>query len=87
MKVWRLDGAVDLEPLADQKANQKGSLWSVPGARLVQPTACWSVDDVCEWLDDLGLHQYVPQFREKGVGGGDLSSLTAKSLEAEFGMG
>ena len=42
--------------------------------------AASSVDDVCGWLRQIGLHHHVDAFRENGVNGHDLADITNEDL-------
>ncbi|CAI4226465.1 unnamed protein product [Auanema sp. JU1783] len=39
------------------------------------PVSTWSVDDVCTWLNSLGLSQYSSQFKQNDVRGRELRLL------------
>jgi hypothetical protein len=45
----------------------------------------WEVDEVCEWLEDIGLGEHCPQFRENEILGEHLLELTKEEL-AELGV-
>lgn len=46
----------------------------------------WSVDDVCEYLQQLELGHLQPKFRENAVSGSDLTSLSEDDFHTELGV-
>ncbi|KAL5018254.1 hypothetical protein ScPMuIL_003976 [Solemya velum] len=53
----------------------------------VKPLDTWSVDDVCQWLEELGLDQYTPNFRDNEIDGTELLTLKQETLEHSIGVG
>ena len=45
----------------------------------------WEVEEVCEWLEDIGLGEHCPQFQENEILGEHLLELTKEEL-AELGV-
>lgn len=58
---------------------------SVDSSRLVRnpklPFSRWSTEQVCEWLEEIGLGQYVVAARHWLAGGQTLLSATPQDLE------
>ncbi|CAE7491816.1 Sarm1 [Symbiodinium pilosum] len=46
----------------------------------------WTVDDVSRWLEQSGFQKFAEDFREQGVDGEVLLTLTSEELKDEFGM-
>eukprot|EP00045_Choanoeca_perplexa_P015146 m.184197 g.184197 ORF g.184197 m.184197 type:complete len:1484 (-) comp16903_c0_seq1:255-4706(-) len=46
----------------------------------------YRVNDVCKWLQDIGLGQYKEEFRRLGVDGAGLANMTEEQLRLRFGM-
>jgi hypothetical protein len=44
------------------------------------------VDNVCAWLDRLGLAEHAPRFRENDVDGSLLMTLTRDELTDDLGI-
>lgn len=51
-----------------------------------KPVNTWSVDDVCEFLGNLELGHTIPKFKENGVNGSDLTSLSDEDFTTELGL-
>ncbi|XP_052254312.1 WD repeat, SAM and U-box domain-containing protein 1-like isoform X10 [Dreissena polymorpha] len=45
-----------------------------------------SVEDVCQWLEEIGLEQYVASFRKHDIDGLELMALTQDSLATGLGI-
>ena len=45
------------------------------------------MNDVCLWLDDLGLGEYRESFRANEVDGTDLATIDHKTLSEDLGVG
>ncbi|WAR05181.1 WSDU1-like protein, partial [Mya arenaria] len=45
-----------------------------------------SVDDVAQWLSEIGLQQYCETFRKQDIDGQELSTLTKKCLKNCLGI-
>ncbi|XP_052804914.1 WD repeat, SAM and U-box domain-containing protein 1-like [Mya arenaria] len=45
-----------------------------------------SVDDVAQWLSEIGLQQYCETFRKQDIDGQELSTLTKKCLKNSLGI-
>lgn len=41
----------------------------------VTDVPCWTADQVLQWLQSIGLPQYIPNFREQKVDGSQLLQL------------
>ena len=50
-----------------------------------KPLAQWTVDDVCKWLEDLGLSSYAQVFAENEIVGSHLPDLSKEDLQ-ELGV-
>ncbi|CAD8062246.1 unnamed protein product [Paramecium sonneborni] len=46
----------------------------------------WNIDEVCTWLDQLGLSQYQETFKQNHMIGQTLHDLTDKELKEELGI-
>ncbi|XP_068171697.1 liprin-beta-2 isoform X2 [Antennarius striatus] len=86
---------------ADQDAGQfkRGGLRATAGPRLTQtsesyvsardmniPFSQWTKEQVCSWIEDYGLGQYVNITRQWIENGQTLLSATSQDLEKELGM-
>ena len=47
----------------------------------------WTVDDVCQWVTELGLEQYEPSFRGHHIDGQELAHLDDNALQKHLGIG
>ena len=47
----------------------------------------WTVDDVCQWITELGLDQYEPTFRTHQIDGQELIHLDDNTLHKSLGIG
>ena len=47
----------------------------------------WTVDDVCKWLESLGMEQYCESFRQNEIDGTELSNLGNDTLATDLGIG
>ena len=47
----------------------------------------WTVDDVCQWITELGLDQYEPTFRTHQIDGQELIHLDDNALHKSLGIG
>ena len=47
----------------------------------------WDVNDVCIWLDELGLNQYCELFRANEIDGAELANIDNRTLAEDLGMG
>ena len=54
-------------------------------AHHLKPMPEWEVEEVCGWLEEIGLGEYRPQFRENEILGEHLLELTKDEL-AELGI-
>ncbi|XP_076437330.1 WD repeat, SAM and U-box domain-containing protein 1-like [Babylonia areolata] len=80
-----LSSSVDPDALASLSA---GAEVCQPGGSKdhVKPGGQWAVEDVAQWLDTLGLQQYVDSFRRNAIDGTELLALTDKDLEMCLGV-
>jgi hypothetical protein len=88
-KIWKLCQSQEtkgsappehiLVDLAPQDKNETASPTSVTAHT-------WSVDDVCRWLQEIGLPQYQEVFRANAIDGQELMTLTQDSLERHIGI-
>ena len=46
-----------------------------------------SVDEVCSWLETLGMEQYCDSFRQNELDGTELSNLGNDTLATDLGIG
>ncbi|CAL1547715.1 unnamed protein product [Lymnaea stagnalis] len=46
----------------------------------------WTLDDVCEWLNSLGLGEYDEAFRKNAIDGKELLALSVNDLEDTLGV-
>uniref|UniRef100_A0A7R9VRY3 SAM domain-containing protein n=1 Tax=Chlamydomonas euryale TaxID=1486919 RepID=A0A7R9VRY3_9CHLO len=51
-----------------------------------KPAELWNNDEVCAYLDRIGLSADVPAFRDNEVVGSDLASLTDDELKTDLGI-
>jgi SH3/ankyrin repeat-containing protein len=51
----------------------------------MKPVMEWEVEEVCQWLEEIGLGEHCPQFRENEILGEHLLELTKEEL-AELGV-
>lgn len=51
-----------------------------------KPLMRWTVDDVSNWIKDLGLEDYQPNFEQQRVNGRMLSEISRGDLESMLGM-
>lgn len=51
-----------------------------------KPLTKWTVEDVCQWLGELGLNQYTPNFSENEIDGTELLTLKHETLEQSIGI-
>lgn len=51
-----------------------------------KPMARWTVDDVSDWLWDLGLEDYQQNFTDQKINGRILNEINRSNLEPMFGM-
>ena len=51
-----------------------------------KPSRQWTVEEVVQWLDTLGLGQYQDNFRQNAIDGTELLTLTATDLEKAVGV-
>nr|XP_019965735.1 PREDICTED: liprin-beta-2-like [Paralichthys olivaceus] len=74
---------------------KRGGFRATAGPRLARsgntrdlklPFSKWSTDQVCDWLEDIGLGQYAIFARHWVTGGQTLLSATAQDLEKEMAM-
>ena len=49
------------------------------------PLQEWSVGDVCEWLEAIGLSEYISSFKENEMMGEHLVDITKEDLK-ELGV-
>lgn len=49
------------------------------------PISDWSQDDVCQFLDSLGLDHLKGAFKENGVNGKDMLELTDEDYKDSLG--
>ena len=47
----------------------------------------WTVDEVCQWLTELGLEQYESGFRTHHIDGQELLLLDESALQKSLGIG
>ncbi|XP_034443638.1 liprin-beta-2b isoform X8 [Hippoglossus hippoglossus] len=74
---------------------KRGGFRATAGPRLARsgntrdlklPFSKWSTDQVCDWLEDIGLGQYAAFARHWVTGGQTLLSATPQDLEKEMAM-
>ncbi|XP_035012764.2 liprin-beta-2b isoform X16 [Hippoglossus stenolepis] len=74
---------------------KRGGFRATAGPRLARsgntrdlklPFSKWSTDQVCDWLEDIGLGQYAVFARHWVTGGQTLLSATPQDLEKEMAM-
>jgi len=53
---------------------------------VVSETEHWDSDDVCQWLDGLGMGEYCPTFQERYFTGQDLLRLKKTDLAVSLEM-
>ena len=47
----------------------------------------WTVDDVCTWIEEIGLEQYTDNFRKHHIDGQELLTLNQENLLTGLGVG
>jgi hypothetical protein len=47
----------------------------------------WTVDEVCSWLETIGLEQYAETFRVNAIDGAELSNMTSEILVNDIKIG
>ena len=52
-----------------------------------RPVESWTVEEVAQWLDTLGLSRYQDSFTVNAIDGRELLALTSAQLEASLGVG
>jgi len=50
-----------------------------------KPVTEWTVDDVCSWLDDIGLEEHIEMFWDNEIQGAHLVDMTKDDLK-ELGI-
>ena len=92
IQIWRITDVAALnftQPLYQSKVSH------VPIGDSVQPAiaekACkrlvlWDMDEVCKWLEELGLQQYSEVFRANAIDGAELFQMTNELLANELGI-
>ncbi|XP_064471946.1 WD repeat, SAM and U-box domain-containing protein 1-like [Ornithodoros turicata] len=65
---------------AESSRPSSGTRHQAPTAHGLAAVGKWSVGDVCDWLDKVGLSQYKPAFQEQCIDGQELLHLTHDSL-------
>ncbi|CAG0891787.1 unnamed protein product [Cyprideis torosa] len=74
VRIWKVnDGPQDEAALLDL---------SPPAPRLSQPVSAWNVQDVCDWIEDLGLETFRNRFQEEGIDGRQILTMTDERLQA-----
>ena len=58
---------------------------SAAASPTAKPVMEWQIDEVCQWLEAIGLAEHCPQFRENEILGEHLLELTKDEL-AELGI-
>ena len=51
----------------------------------IKPLVEWEAEEVCQWLEEIGLGEHCPQFRENEILGEHILELTKEEL-AELGV-
>lgn len=44
----------------------------------------WSSEDVCKWLNSIGLGKYSPSFKQNDISGKHLIELTKEELHVDL---
>lgn len=47
----------------------------------------WSVDDVCQWIREIGLEQYCDVFKQQDIDGAELLTLNHDTLFTALNIG
>ncbi|KAL8612934.1 hypothetical protein ACOMHN_001017 [Nucella lapillus] len=85
VKIWRLtDTAQIMEGLKgyeDPEEEAEVAVLNVPN-----PVEGWSVEEVAQWLDTLGLGQYQQSFTDHAIDGKELLALASSDLETTLGV-
>ncbi|XP_070536971.1 WD repeat, SAM and U-box domain-containing protein 1-like [Ptychodera flava] len=87
-RLWKLNADTQSKPgetsIGDIQLNVKevGGKKQPPVKQLHE----WSVEDVCEWLKEMGLEQHVAQFQRNEIDGQELSTLTKEILTNDLGV-
>ncbi|XP_065828093.1 uncharacterized protein [Oscarella lobularis] len=64
-----------------RKMITSGMSMSTMGSSELRDLSGWTVDDVCSFLDDIGMKQYVEKFRSEEIDGGLLQELDQDGLK------
>ncbi|XP_067928967.1 WD repeat, SAM and U-box domain-containing protein 1-like isoform X2 [Watersipora subatra] len=96
VKVWSITDTYSLSdvpsaPLIDlgptevcaESPQSSSILLTETSSRRAKPNN-WSVEDVCHWLNSLGLSKYSQTFRENDIDGYELLRLDSQLLEREL---
>lgn len=51
-----------------------------------KPFAEWDPENICDWLQDLGLDQYIPEAKKWVKNGQQLQETSINEIEKEFGI-
>ncbi|XP_072292075.1 liprin-beta-2b [Eucyclogobius newberryi] len=74
---------------------KRGGYRATAGPRLARPTnlrelrgplSKWTAEQVCDWLEDIGLGQYSSSARNWGSNGQTLLSASSQEIEKELGI-
>lgn len=79
---------VPQQPLAQQTSSVPASPSPGPSRPVPvrTPSPQWTVEEVAQWLDTLGLSQYTKMFQTHAIDGTELFSLTTTDLEQTLGI-
>lgn len=90
-------GSGNLEDLPGVNEFQRGGVRATAGARLGwsepqimpkpdKPFAEWDTENICDWLQDLGLDQYVPEAKRWVKNGQQLQESSINDIEKELNI-
>ncbi|XP_031573576.1 WD repeat, SAM and U-box domain-containing protein 1-like isoform X2 [Actinia tenebrosa] len=89
MRVWQITlterGDLDTNAIIlERKDDSQTMPLEKPKKKLL---ALWTVDEVCSWLETIGLEQYGECFRENAIDGAELSNMTSEMLLNDIKIG
>ncbi|CAG5130899.1 unnamed protein product, partial [Candidula unifasciata] len=88
VKIWQLtDTSQIMQNLNGYEKGESTTVTPTIGGLSQVAIETWSVDDVCIWLNALGLAEYVEKFRTNAIDGKELLALTDGDLVSVLCVG
>ncbi|XP_057293961.1 WD repeat, SAM and U-box domain-containing protein 1-like [Hydractinia symbiolongicarpus] len=81
VQVWELN---NVQPAVPVDCNNQPVQQEIKQQKLLRT---WSIEDVCSWLHNIGLEQYVEIFRTNAIDGTELLQITDDMLMTGLGIG